>query len=375
MNIPRSRYWGVLMAGGQGERLWPWSRRDLPKQFLKITDGRSLLQHAYARLQQVMPADHIYVIGSAATARLVRRQLPALSSRRWVGEPVGRNTAAAIGVGALLIGRDDPGAVMVVATADHVIEPASRWAECVRAAGHIALEDVDRLVCFGVPPTSPMTGYGYLVPALGGGFGKRRPHHRFASGRVTAWPLARFVEKPSARAARALIRRGALWNSGMFVWSIPAIARALQHHLPQITRGLVLTVKAPVGTQAFHEQLAAVYRRVPSISIDYGVMEQAIDCWMVKGAFGWDDVGSWTSVAHYLTHDREGNAVRGRHIGLDTRRTVVVGDPGQLVATLGVNDLIIVQHRGVTLVAARTKAQRVRQLVAQLEAAGAASFR
>lgn len=367
MNIPRSRYWGVLMAGGQGERLWPWSRRDLPKQFLKITDGRSLLQHGYARLAQVMPKDHIYVIGNAANARLVRRQLPELPAKRWVGEPVGRNTAAAIGTGALLIGREDPGAVMVVATADHVIEPAGRWAECVRAAGRIALEDVDRLVCFGVPPTSPATGYGYLIPASGG--------KRLASGRVTASPLAKFVEKPSARIAKRLIRRGALWNSGMFVWSIPAIARALQHHLPAITRGLVLTVKAPAGTKAFNEQLASVYRRIPSISIDYGVMEQAIDCWMVQGAFNWDDVGSWTSVAHYLARDREGNAVRGRHIGLDTRRTVVVGEPHHLIATLGVQDLVIVQHRGATLIASRAKAQRIRQLVAQLDAAGGASFR
>ena len=367
MIIPRGRYWGVLLAGGQGERLWPWSRRDLPKQFLPITGGRSLLQLAYARLAQVMPAGQIYVIGNAANARVVRAQLPALSSKRWVGEPVGRNTAAAIGTGALLIGREDPGAVMVVATADHVIAPAQRWAECVRAAGQIALEDVDRLVCFGVPPTAPATGYGYLIPT--------REHRRMASGRVMAAPLARFVEKPSARVAKRLIRRGALWNSGMFVWSIPAIARALQHHLPEITRGLVLTVKAPVGTRAFGEQLSSVYHRIPSISIDYGVMEQAIDCWMVRGTFAWDDVGSWTSAARYLEHDRDGNAVRGRHLGLDTRRTVIVGEPDRLIATLGVRDLVIVQHRGVTLVASRAKAQRVRELVAQAQAAGAGQFR
>ncbi|MBI4227933.1 MAG: mannose-1-phosphate guanylyltransferase [Candidatus Omnitrophica bacterium] len=361
MTIPRSRYWGVLLAGGQGERLWPWSRRDCPKQFLTISGGRSLLQHGYARLAQVAPPDQIYVIGSAAHARAVRAQLPSLSPKRWVGEAVGRNTAAAIGTGAFLIGRDDPGAVMVVATADHVIEPARRWAECVRVAGHIALEDVDRLVCFGVPPTSPMTGYGYLIP------GPTRLRRRLAGGRVWAAPLARFVEKPSARVARQLIRRGALWNSGMFVWSIPAIARALQHHMPQITRGLVLTVKAPIGTRAFNEQLASVYRRVPSISIDYGVMEQAIDCWMVHGAFAWDDVGSWTRLASYLPHDRDGNAVRGRHLGLDTHRTLVLGGRDHLIATLGVRDLIIAQHRGVTLVASRARAQQVRQLVARCD--------
>ena len=220
----------------------------------------------------------------------------------------------------------------------------------MRAAGEIALEDVDRLVCLGVPPTAPITGYGYLLAG--------RPHRRLARGRVRAAPLAQFVEKPSLTTARQLIRRGALWNSGMFVWSIPAIARALQHHLPQITRGLVMTVKAEIGTRAFDRQLAAVYRQVPAISIDYGVMEQAVDCWMVTGAFTWDDVGSWTSAARYLRR------VRGAHAGCESRGNIVIGEPDHLTATLGVKDLVIVQHRGVTLVAHRSHAQQVRRLVA-----------
>ncbi len=361
--IPKSRYWGVLLAGGQGERLWPWSRHDRPKQFLPITGRHSLLQLAYARLARCVPRDQIYVIGSAAHTRLVRAQLPQLPCSRWVGEPAGRNTAAAIGTGAFLIGREDPGAVMVVATADHMIEPADRWAEAVRAAGEIALEDVDRLVCLGVPPTAPITGYGYLLPGRG--------RRRLARGRVQAAPLARFVEKPSVRVARQLIRRGALWNSGMFVWSIPAIARALQHHLPQITRGLVMMVKAEIGTRAFDEQLAQVYRQVPAISIDYGVMEQAVDCWMVTGAFTWDDVGSWTSVARYLPRDAHGNAVRGVHTGCESRGNIVVGEPDRLIATLGVRDLVIVQHRGVTLVAHRSYAQQIRRLVATCQEAPA----
>ena len=354
--IPKSRYWGVLLAGGQGERLWPWSRHDRPKQFLPITGRQSLLQLAYARLARLIPRHHIYVIGNAAHTRLVREQLPQMPRHRWVGEPVGRNTAAAIGAGAFLIGREDPGAIMVVATADHMIEPAGRWVEAVRAAGEIALEDVDRLVCLGVPPTAPITGYGDLLAG--------RPHRRLARGRVRAAPLAQFVEKPSLTTARQLIRRGALWNSGMFVWSIPAIARALQHHLPQITRGLVMTVKAEIGTRAFDRQLASVYRQVPAISIDYGVMEQAVDCWMVTGAFTWDDVGSWTSAARYLRRDADGNAVRGAHAGCESRGNIVIGEPDHLTATLGVKDLVIVQHRGVTLVAHRSHAQQVRRLVA-----------
>ena len=339
--------------------MWPWSRRDHPKQFLTLMAEQSLLQMAYARLIRVAPPDQIYVIGNAAHAALVRQQLPRLSRRRWIGEPVGRNTAAAIGVGALLIGREDPGAVMVVATADHVIEPASEWVRCIKAASEIALEDVDRLICIGIPPTAPVTGYGYVIPA--------KERWRFGP-RLWAAPAQRYVEKPPVPVARRLIRQGALWNSGMFVWSIPAIARGLQRHLSVIPRALVTHVRADVGTRAFAEQLARAYRTIPSISIDYGVMEHAEDRWLVAAPFRWDDVGSWTSVRNYLPADAAGNAVRGEHLGVGTAQTVILADPGQLIATAGVRNLVIVQHRGVTLIAHRSQAQQIRQLVARCQA-------
>lgn len=351
------RYWGLLLAGGSGERLWPWSRRGCPKQFLAITGRRTLLQASYARLRRLMPRDQIFVIGSAGHAALVRRQLPRLPAGRWIGEPIGRNTAAAVGLGALLIGREDPGAVMVVVTADHVIEPDSGWVATVRAAAHLALEDVDRLVCIGIPPTAPVTGYGYLVPS----------RRRKRVGSLWTARLGRYVEKPSKAVAQRLIRQGASWNSGMFVWTIPAIARALQRYLPSLPRGLVTTVRAEVGTAAFRAQLARLYRRLPSVSIDDGVMEQADDCWMVPARFRWDDVGSWASVWRYLPNDRRGNAVRGPHVGVRTTRSLVLSDPDQLIATLGLRDLIIVRHAGATLVAHRSEVQRIRQLVARCQ--------
>ncbi len=358
MTIPRSRYWGMLLAGGQGERLWPWSRRAQPKQFLPIAGRESLFQAAYARLAHLVPRDQIFVIGSAAHATLIQHELPRLSRRRLVAEPIGRNTAAAVGVGALLIGREDPGAVILVMTADQVIEPATAWVDCMRAAAHIALQDVDRLVCIGIKPTGPVTGYGYLVPG---------PRHRISGSRLWAAPLTRYVEKPPKATAARLIRRGAFWNSGMFVWSIPAIARALQRSLPGITRPLVKTLHAEVGTAAFDVQLAQLYRSLPSISIDYGVMEQAIDRWMVPAPFRWDDVGSWTSVAQYLPRDQAGNAVRGTVLSLDTAGTLIMGDPHRLIATIGVRDLIIVQHGDVIVVAHRSQAQQVKQLVARCQ--------
>ena len=356
MKLLRDRYWAVLLAGGQGERLWPWSRRAVPKQFLTIMGRRSLLQAAYARVTRLVPRDQVYVIGNAAHAPLIRRQLPGLPRRRLVGEPMGRNTAAAVGLGALLIGREDPGAVMLVATADQVIEPAAGWIDCVRAAAQVATEDVDRLVCIGIPPTSPVTGYGYLVPARG--------RRRIRGHRLWAAPLAQYVEKPSRAVAQRLIRRGAFWNSGMFVWSVPAIARALQRNLPQVIRALVTMMHAEVGTPAFAAQLRRAYRRLPSISIDDGVMETAPDRWMVSAPFTWDDVGSWASLWRHLPRDRDGNAVRGLHAGLETRDTLVFGEPGHLIGTIGVHDLIIVQQGDTTLVAHRSRAQQVRRLVA-----------
>ena len=359
MKIPRERFWGVLLAGGHGERLWPWSRRDYPKQFLTVTGHRSLLQAAYDRLTQLARPGQVLVIGNGANTDLVRQQLPRLPRDRWVGEPFGRNTAAAIGTAAYLIGREDPGAVMVVATADHVISPAAKWIECMRAAAAVALEDVDRLVCIGIRPTEPATGYGYVLP----GPGRRRMP---GATRWTA-PIARFVEKPPRAVAQRLIRQGALWNSGMFVWSLPAIARALQRHLPQLTRALVRTIRAEPGTRAFTAQLTRVYRQVPPISIDYGVMEHAADRWVVPSSFTWDDVGSWTNIWQYLPLDPHGNAVRARHAGVETKNTLILGEQGHLIGTIGVKDLIIVQSRGVTLIAHRSQAQRVRQLVARCQ--------
>ncbi|MBI4313673.1 MAG: mannose-1-phosphate guanylyltransferase [Candidatus Omnitrophica bacterium] len=355
MSIPRERFWGVLMAGGQGERLWPWSRRNCPKQFLAIGGRNSLLQAAYARLNHLMPADHIFVIGNAEHAGMIRKQLPQLSKKRWVPEPVGRNTAAAAGLGALLIGREDPGAVMVVATADHVIAPAEKWAQCARAAGTVALEDVDRLVCIGIQPAHPATGYGYI---------DLKPDRKKIPGSgLWAAPIKRYVEKPNLAGAKKLIARGAYWNSGMFVWSVPAIARALQRCLPELTRGLVKTIHAQVGTPAFARQLKRLYGTIPSISIDYGVMEHAPDCWMVPGNFAWDDVGSWSNLRRYLTEDRDGNAVQGLHVGVDTQDCLVFSNHGQLIATAGVKNLIVAQCGDVTLVADPSRTQEIKKLV------------
>lgn len=357
MTLQRRQLWAVLLAGGQGERLWPWSRQACPKQFLPLVGRQSLLQAAYARLTRLVPRGQVFVIGGAAHAGLVRRQLPRLPRDRWVGEPVGRNTAAAVGLGALLIGREDPGAVIVVATADHLIAPTSQWAACVRAAAGLALEDVDRLVCLGIRPTSPHPGYGYLVPS--------RARRRLPGGRWAA-PLARYVEKPSRRMAQRLIRAGAYWNSGMFIVSLPAIARALQRHLPAIARALVSTIRAQVGTRAFAAELRRAYARLPSISMDYGIMEHAEDRWVVPATFGWDDVGSWTMLWRWLPRDGAANAVRGLHAGVATRRTLVVGEPGRVIATLGVKDLVIVQRGDATLVASRAAAPRLKTLVTRL---------
>lgn len=354
MRVARDRYWGLLLAGGYGERLWPWSRRACPKSFLTVTGGRSLLQASYDRLRALVPSDQIFVIGLAEHARLIRQQLPTLLRRRWVGEPVSRNTAAAVGVGTLLIGQEDPGAVAFVVTADHIIRPTARWVACLKAAAELAIEDVDRLVCFGIRPSAPTTGYGYLIP----GSGRRR----LRAG-LWAAPLARYVEKPAPALAQLLIRQGALWNSGMFVWSIAAIARALQRCMPKLTRGLVQTIRAQVGTPAFDRQLKQLYRGLPSVSIDCGVMEQTPDRWMIPATFTWDDVGSWASLLKYLPSDAKGNAVAGPHVGFETENTLVFGESGHLVATVGVRDLVIAHWRGVTLVARRAQAQRVRELV------------
>jgi mannose-1-phosphate guanylyltransferase len=348
----------VIMAGGSGTRFWPVSRRDRPKQFLALVDGRSLLRITFERIQPLVPPDRIWIVTAGSTAELTRRELPELPADHILAEPVGRDTAACAGLAAMAVLRDDPEAVCVVLPADHVIRDASRFRRAVEAASsHVAREG--GLLTFGVRPTRPETGFGYL--RIGAEHGD--------TGEWTVHRLAEFVEKPDLETARRYLAEGGyLWNSGMFVWPAAELLEEIRLQLPRLAEGLQ-RIASEWGTARAAAVVDEVYPTLPRISVDYGVMEGARRCWTIPVAFPWSDVGAWPALGELLDADADGNATRGRVVALGCRDTVIVGD-GTLVAASGVHDLVVVATPSAVLVVPAAEAQRVKDVVAAIEDRG-----
>jgi mannose-1-phosphate guanylyltransferase len=355
----------VIMAGGSGTRLWPLSRAARPKQLLDVVttpDGgaHSLLAEAFGRLEQVLPAERIWVCTAARYADAVRAALPRLLPDRLVREPTARDTANAVGLSAALVAEVDPDAELAVVSADHVIRPVDRFADALRTAYGVLAARPDALVTLGVTPTSPATGFGYVH-----------------SGAPTAVPgaseVAAFVEKPDLATAQAYLASGEyLWNSGMFVWRAATVLDALAAHLPASAEGLRTIVAAPAGPQR-NAVLAEVFPTLPRISIDYAVLEPASAepgrVVTVALDVDWLDVGSWPALAHTLATDGAGNAVGGLAVLLDASGNVVLSDdPDHLVALVGVHDSVVVATRDVTMVCPVGDAERVKALLAEVEA-------
>lgn len=350
----------LIMAGGGGTRFWPRSRQRRPKQFLALASDRTLIQMAFDRVEAQVPAERVWVITAAAHREEVLRQLPELSAERVVGEPCGRDTAPCVGLGAALIAREDPDAVMLVMPADHVIEPVQEFRRGVHVAEQLAEENPSALITFGIPPTYPATGYGYI---------HRGPEVATRQG-VSVHRVQAFREKPAPDLAERFVASGEyFWNSGIFVWKASAILGQLRAQQPKLLDAIERIVDAwptPRRTQVLRTEYASLSR----ISIDYAVMEHAPEVLVVQAPFRWDDVGSWLALERMHPQDAEGNTVLGTHCGLKTRDCVIVADAGQLVATVGVDNLLIIQDGDAILVADRRDEGTVKQLVEDLKRKG-----
>jgi mannose-1-phosphate guanylyltransferase len=345
------------MAGGSGTRFWPRSRTRLPKQLLPIVGARSMLAETVARLPPAIARRHAVVVTARPQARGVRAALP--RSVRVLVEPEARNTAAAIALAALHLARTAPEALMAVLPADHAIDDVPTFRADLELAFDVA-EQTGALVTIGIPPTQPETGYGYIRP----GAGLPGP-----SGRVAA--VDRFVEKPDRAHAEAMLAEGnTLWNAGMFVWRVSTILGELEAHLPA-----VLTPLADAVAKGTVRALASAYRRLPSISIDHGILEHARHVAVVRARFGWSDVGSWAAVAALWQDGAPNgpNAVRGRALPVDSRGCVV-DSPHRLVALLGVEDLVVIDTPDALLVARKDRSQDVRLVVDELRRRGLARY-
>ena len=351
--------YAVVLAGGEGRRLWPLSRRNYPKQFLPLgKHGLTLLQEAARRAVLLTGTlETVLVIGQLAQAELVREQLPELPTENLILEPQGKNTAACLGLAAWHIHRRTRTATMVVLPADHLYVREQPWIEAVQAAILFACNN-DRLVAIGIPPDNPSPNYGYL----------QKGEVIAASNDYPVHALSRYIEKPASAAAREYYESGKyLWNTGTFAWQVGVYQEALQRHMPDLYTGLEAIARHP---NEFH----TIYSSFDEISVDYGVMEKASNAAMVPASFQRIDVGSLESLAQVWQNDLQGNAFVGKIFSRDSRGNIAYTDHGML-ALIGVEDLIVIRQGDVVLVCRKERSSQVKAIVAGLEKSGMEHYR
>ena len=348
----------VIMAGGSGTRFWPASRQSRPKQFLALATDTPLLRMTFERLEGLVPPERVWVVTTAATAEATREFLPELPANNVLAEPVGRNTAACAGFAAHVVLARDSEATCIVLPADHVIGEVSRFRSAM-AAGARLVEREGGLLTFGVQPTRPETGYGYLE--LG-------PEHS-RDGEWAIHRLQRFVEKPDVDHAQSYMKsRRFLWNAGIFAWRAADLLDELRRQLPKLADGLDKIARSLETTQA-GTVLAEVYPALPATSVDFGVMEKAEGCWTVPVDFPWSDVGSWLALEEVLPSDADGNRQRGR-VHIEEARGNVLVSTGPTVSVVGVDNLVVVATPDAVLVVPKDQAQRVKDVVDALREKG-----
>lgn len=350
--------YAVIMAGGSGTRFWPASRAATPKQLIRIAGTTTMIQATVARVQPLIPAERVLVVTTAALAEETRRQLPMLKREHIIAEPVGRDTAAAVALAAVVVDRVAPGAAMVLLPADQVIEPADAFQRALAAGAVVARQG--RLVTFGIPPRFPATGYGYIkvgaaLPMVDG---------------VGVARVERFVEKPTqAVAAEYLADGGYRWNAGIFAWRGDVVLRELDTHCPWLTAAL-RPLAGHWGTPGFAEELRRVYEPLRRISIDYALMEKAADIAVITGDFTWDDLGSWDALYDHLPADAAGVRAHGDCLGLDCHDSLLANYGPQVVVGIGLDGVTVVATPDAVLVVPKGQSQRVKEAVEALKARG-----
>lgn len=343
--------YAVIMAGGAGTRLWPLSRLKRPKQLIPLLGKKSLLELAVERLDGLFKKENILVITSAQYCDQVAEVLSGIPRENIIGEPEGRDTASAVALSVELISAKDPQAQVAVFSADHIIRPVDCFAEAVNTALDLAQKRPDALVTFGVRPTWPHTGLGYI--------------HCGDQIQDAVHKVTDFKEKPDHQTARRYVESGKhFWNSGMFVWKLSAISNALDEFLPATRQKLAPVGEAAKNNQDIYPHLQKIYPTLEKISIDFAVMEKAREVLMVELKCEWLDVGSWPALEDVSDLDESGNVVLADNaILLESLRSVVVSEDDHLLAVLGMDDCIVVHSKDATLVCNKSESQRIKDLV------------
>lgn len=352
----------VIPAGGGGTRLWPRSRQATPKQFLDIVSERTMLQETTDRVQDLVPPERLYVITNARHAGSVRDQLTEVPAQNIVGEPEGRDSAPAIGLMAAILEKTQgPDTVMATLPADHVILRPEQFRAILRAAAEVAADGY--LVTLGIPPTGPDTGFGYIQSG--------ETVRKDTAAGVPVYAVRQFKEKPQRDVAEGYLRDGGyFWNAGMFIASVRTLRGLYQTHLPQMEAGFARIVAAH-GTDKFESVMNEIFPALEKISVDYGIAEKADKVAVIPADIGWNDVGSWQRLAEVLsaTGQEAQNIVIGHHLGVDTQGALIYS-PHRLIATIGLDDIIVIDTPDATLICPRSRSEDVKRVVEELKARG-----
>lgn len=344
------------MAGGRGERFWPASRKNMPKQFLCLTnDNKTMIQHTVERILPIVEMKDIYIATNKDYKNLVLEQLPEIPEENILCEPVGKNTAPCIGLGAVHISKKYEDALMIVLPSDHLVKYKPMFVDTLKDACCIAQEEKN-LVTIGIMPSYPETGYGYIK------FNTKSTKERS----FKSYSVEKFVEKPDIEKAKEYVSCGEyLWNSGMFIWKVSSILENINTYLPQMYKGLI-RIKEAIGKDNENEVLVNEFNLFKSESIDYGIMEKADNIYIIPGTFGWDDVGSWLALERINKTNEFGNVVKGNVININTKNCIINGTD-KLIATIGIEDIIIIDTEDAVMICAKDSAQDIKKVVENLK--------
>jgi mannose-1-phosphate guanylyltransferase len=346
--------YALILAGGSGERFWPLSRRNRPKQLLRLVSERALLEETIARLEGLVPSERILVLTNVDQEKAVRDLLKGFPKQNIIAEPAKRDTAAAVALGAGWVAARDHAATMLVLPADHVIADRAAFQETMKTAA-AAAEETGAMVTVGIKPTWACPGFGYIEQGeqvrLGG------------DDKIAVHRVVRFREKPNTDLAESFLRKGNFrWNAGMFVWSVATVLREFNRHAPELA-DFISQVRTPKELEKIlHER----FPKLPRISFDYAIMEKADRVLVVEASFDWDDVGSWQAVARYFKKDEHGNAANSAVTALDSSDNVIFNDGETTIALLGVHNLIVVKTGDAILICHRHQAEKIKNLVGRL---------
>lgn len=347
--------YGVILAGGKGERFWPLSRYEHPKQLLRLTSSKTMLEETVDRFEGFIPREKVLIVTGGYLKDKILKEVSYLEKDNLLEEPEGKNTCLAIGLAAIHLKKKDPDAVMVVLSSDHLIHPRERLISILRAGSEKAREG-EYLITIGVVPTRAETAYGYI----------ELDEESDVKEGITFYRVKQFKEKPlPTRAQEYYLDRNHLWNSGMFIWRADAILNAIEKHIPDVAECLG-DYNREIDNSGEGKAREQLYKKCASISIDFAVMEKAANVLTIKGDIKWDDVGSWLAMDRIHDRDRESNVTMGDVVLDDSFENIVVNDADGVIACLGASDLVIVRTGEIVMVAHKTRVADIKNLLAKI---------